>query len=208
LNGRAVFFDSIARRVLDTIWDTALELDSWIVGWGQARCGQAGVAAVSSAYQGLLNTVYLAGQQHELHHFYASSMEPLENGPHGSSPWTNSFALSDLYSAAQALGEASAMCAASPIRFDLVDTVREVLLTGPGACAYNCMMTAFGKKSASGVNASHARLQAVLADTNQLLATRKEFLLGDWLASAYALGQALNATDVLLWNARSQVTLW
>lgn len=191
---------------LESAWMSAtqaFDAAKWMVGWGRNRCGRA-TADVDRAYAALANTVYQAGQQHTLHHFYATEILPLKT----MRPWTGGYNTTVLKTAFASLLQAEAQCGTEAVGFDLVDVGRELLLVTEGACAYNCMMDAFGNKSAAGIRSAGARLAAVVDDLDRLLTTQQGFLMGEWIAEARTLGASIDAADFLEWNARSQVTLW
>lgn len=53
-----------------------------------------------------------------------------------------------------------------------------------------------------------ARLLHIIDDTEEILASNANFLLGQWVAAARAWGRTPEEQDLLEFNARNQVTLW
>ena len=48
----------------------------------------------------------------------------------------------------------------------------------------------------------------LISDLDDLLATRKEFMLGTWIAAAREWGKTVEEKDLYEWNARLLITVW
>ena len=142
------------------MWDVPIDLPTWITNWGVGRCGAA-PASLAGAYVGMLNTVYVQGQPHALHHFYANTMNYLQGGGHGTNPWTNIYNPTDVVSSLDDMLKMAPECKATAYEFDLVDLTRELLLVAPGACYYNCMVKGIESNSSTMVAANSKLLQEV-----------------------------------------------
>ncbi len=92
-------------------------------------------------------------------------------------------------------------------RYDLVDLARQCMadlaipMQKEMADAYrNGDKAAFAKNAKEYLN--------LMDDFDQLLATRKEFLLGKWIADAQAIGKTKAESDLYEKNARALITIW
>lgn len=92
-------------------------------------------------------------------------------------------------------------------RHDLVD-VTATCLTLSAESAYTRMVEGFHAADADRFNTQAALLLQILDDLDTLLATRAEYLLGRWIASARRHGANTQEADRLEWNARTLITLW
>jgi alpha-N-acetylglucosaminidase len=105
------------------------------------------------------------------------------------------------------LGVSDALKGVDTYQFDLVNVSREALagLAGP---RYADVVAAYNAHDRKALAAAGGRLMALIDDLDDLLATRRELLLGRWLADA-ARWAASDAERALYeWNARTQITLW
>ncbi len=92
-------------------------------------------------------------------------------------------------------------------RYDVVNATRQALANSARPL-YDQLSKAFADGDRRRVQAAGARLCELIADLDTLLGTRREFLLGRWLADArhWATNDAESA--LYEWNARTQITLW
>ena len=110
-------------------------------------------------------------------------------------------ACSRLLAAADALGACDAY------RYDVVHVLRQVLsdLAVPFRAAIAAAYHADDRKR---LTEAGQRFLDLLRDTDDLLATRGEFLLGRWIADARYWGRTEAEKAHYEWNARNQITLW
>ncbi|WP_415909207.1 alpha-N-acetylglucosaminidase C-terminal domain-containing protein [Oleiharenicola sp. Vm1] len=110
-------------------------------------------------------------------------------------------AWSDLLAAAPALGRVD------PFRYDLVDVARQALadLSVP---LHREVVAAWHSGDRARYAAARDRFLALGADLDALLATRREFLLGAWLADARRWSASPAEADLYERNARQLVTVW
>jgi alpha-N-acetylglucosaminidase len=193
----------------DLAWhDRAPELAAWTRRSVHARYG-ADHADAQRAWTRLRTSVY-AQQSPE------PPMEsPLQARPaltlDRASPW-GSFerdydvnavwvAWADLLAAADALGTRETF------RYDLVDVARQALadLSVP---LHRDVVAAWKSGDRARYAAARDRFLALGADLDALLATRREFLLGPWLADARRWGTTEAEADLYERNARQLVTVW
>jgi len=182
-------------------------------------------------------TVYEAGQMHEMHHLYANELLPLHerNDTWGIAPWTGQYDGNKLRNVWEILTSVTpspiagteGQCARdsggynNAMGFDLVDVGREYLSTQYGAGYYRCMMDAYHEGAAAkfhGNNDTTAMASRVKAagnglikfvnDLDTLLSSQQGFTMGEWINATRALGHTAEEKAFYEWNGRSQVTLW
>jgi alpha-N-acetylglucosaminidase len=105
------------------------------------------------------------------------------------------------------LGCADELGQADTYRFDLVHVNRQVL----GNLAVRLrddIMAAYRQKDRPALAAAGARFLGLAGDLDELLATRKELLLGRWLADAEHWAGDDAERQLYRWNARTIITLW
>jgi alpha-N-acetylglucosaminidase len=90
---------------------------------------------------------------------------------------------------------------------DAVDLVRQVL-TNRGLILYRQMVSAFQVRDKSRFEQSSAAFLALMRDQDTLLASRSEFLLGNWLAAAKSMDHTKQEQILCEKNARTQITYW
>ena len=106
--------------------------------------------------------------------------------------------------AAPASGPASP---ADGFLYDLTDLTRQVLANYADALQKK-WVDAFRAKDTAGFNVYSARFITLIEDLDHLLASRKDFLLGPWIASARNCGITPAEKDSYEKNARDLITLW
>jgi len=92
-------------------------------------------------------------------------------------------------------------------QFDVVNLVRQVL--SPLALAWmKEIEMAYHEKDLEKIRKFRTLYLGLIADFDDLLATRKEYLLGDWIEKAKSWGTTQAEKDLYEWNAKNQITLW
>ena len=94
-----------------------------------------------------------------------------------------------------------------PFRFDLINVARQVL-SNHAATLHGDLVKAAKEKDAKAFEESSQRFLQLIRDLDELLATRKEFLLGGWLEDAKRWGTADAERARFEWNARRVLTQW
>lgn len=118
------------------------------------------------------------------------------------------YAPSELLPAWDLLVQQAASCANSDgFRYDLVDLTRQVL-----ANYALPLQQAFVEAWRTNDKVAFARYSSefleLMDDMDRLLATRRDFMLGPWLADARACGQTEEEQNLYEQNARDLITLW
>ncbi|NOU46212.1 MAG: alpha-N-acetylglucosaminidase [Bacteroidales bacterium] len=92
-------------------------------------------------------------------------------------------------------------------QYDIVDITRQVI-ANYGQKVYADMIMAFNTKDRAGFENVSGLFLRLISYQDSLLATRKEFLLGNWLESAKSAAVTKNERDLFEWNARTLITVW
>jgi alpha-N-acetylglucosaminidase len=184
----------------DMFWRTeAPDLEAWVQDYALRRYGQL-PSAVSEAWRILLRTVY--NRRAPAPRSAVCRPPTLDaRGPDYDNPGAIAQAWALLGSCARELGNADPYC------YDLVDLTRQVLSNYADALHAEAV-AAFRTADTAALAAIEARFGRLLLDLDEVLGTRREFLLGRWIAEARAWGGSHAERDLLEWNARNQVTLW
>jgi alpha-N-acetylglucosaminidase len=184
--------------MFEAAWrDAPVDLRSWIADYAHHRYGRVNADA-QHAWQVLRETV-LEGRD-------CSRGNALEQTPSlrpGPPPGIDRLveAWGSLDRAADTLGDEDTF------RFDLVNVARQVLANHATTLLGEAAAAREAKDAARFARAS-TRFLELLADLDELLATRREFLLGCWLEDAKRWGDTEAERARCQWNARRVLTFW
>lgn len=92
-------------------------------------------------------------------------------------------------------------------RFDLVNVARQVL-SNHAAILHSRMVRAAKDKDVDAFREASREFQQLIRDMDTLVATRREFLLGDWIENARRWGTTDAERARYEWNARRVLTQW
>ena len=92
-------------------------------------------------------------------------------------------------------------------QFDLVDITRQVLANYASPLQKK-WVTAFKANDATGFKKYSGQFLQLISDMDALLATRRDFLLGPWIANARSHGKSQGEKALYERNARDLITLW
>jgi alpha-N-acetylglucosaminidase len=180
--------------MFENAWrEEAVDLQAWIGDYARHRYGRVNGHA-QSAWQALLDTVLNIPTQS----VSAITSAPTLTRSQGKAPYDQlrlAEAWRDLLHAADELGQEDTF------RFDLVNLARQVLADHAGRLQ-NDMVKAWRAKDVARLEKASRRFLDLMADLDELLATREEFLLGRNLEDAKRWGPKCE------WNARRVLTLW
>lgn len=192
--------------VMGQTWlDSVPPLESWTRSYIARRYGESDAHAWH-AWQLLLATAYRTGTQ--TGNFLAERPQFYQKGTRYRSepippydPRLLAQALDSLLAAAPALGTNDAY------RYDVVNLARQAL-GELGLPLINEVQAAYDRKDLPALHAAEQRVIELLRDLNTLAGTRREFLLGVWLADARRWGTTPAERRLYEWNARNIITLW
>ena len=192
--------------VMDQTWRTSVPpLNEWTQGYVSRRYG-APDASAWNAWQQLLATAYTSAAQtgnflaeRPGFHVKGTSYRSEPVAPYDRR--LLAVALDTLLNAATALRSNDAY------RYDVVNLTRQVL-GQLGVPLVNQVQDAFTRKDRAALLASEQQVLSLLADLDELVGTREEFLLGRWIADAKRWGTTDAERRLYEWNARNLITLW
>jgi len=202
VNNNPVVYDLL----FEMAWrDAPVDVRQWLGQYVKYRYGQT-TPSLERAWQLLAETVYRFNNGQQSIFCARPSLEVK-----GVSTWGTTQIAYDpaqLEEAARKfLSAGNQLAANDAYQVDAVDIVRQVL-DNRGLAVYRRMVSEYkaGDK-ASFQKTANAFLQ-LIRDHDTLLATRKEFLLGNWLAAARAMGHTEDERVLCERNARMQITYW
>ena len=188
----------------DMTWRTEIpQLESWIGDYIQRRYGR-NTPKAQRAWQLLIESVYRqprkAGSTICLRPKLAANGRPARAGiPYDSEKLVDACRL--LIECADELGEIDTF------QYDLVHVLRQVLGNLSGQFL-DRIGSAYQSRDQKKLQSACRQFLELLRDVDELLATRKEFLLGKWLADAKSWAQNDQQKRLYEWSARNQITLW
>jgi alpha-N-acetylglucosaminidase len=185
--------------MLEAAWrDAPVDLDAWIVDYARRRYGRENADA-EAAWRLLHETVYQAPHRMRSALDRPPTLRPIGDAPYDNTPLAEAWRR--LLLAADECGDIDAY------RFDLVNVARQTL-SNHAAALQRKVVEAHGAGDAKAMRAAADEFLQLLLDMDELLATRREFLLGRWLADARRWGDTDAERARLEWNARRVLTCW
>jgi alpha-N-acetylglucosaminidase len=186
--------------------DQPIDLDAWIDRWAVRRYGM-DLPETREAWRLLGQSVYdwqgngfhasmsLVGMRPGLERLAAIPPEPAFDHATFRRAWELLLAAGDRLAGNDAYQR------------DLVDVSQQALATVAVALGKD-LARACATRSLPAFREAADRMLRLVADLDRLVATRPEYLLGTWIASARRWGTTPAEQDRFEWNARTLVTLW
>jgi alpha-N-acetylglucosaminidase len=196
--------------VYDLLFDVAwrnepVNLDNWLHEYVRYRYGET-TPELDRAWQLLLETVYKSGSRAESIFCARPSL-----AVKGVSTWGTvqvDYDASKLEQAAHDFLQARNLLRSNDAyQHDAVDLARQVL-ANRGAMAYRHMVDAYQGHDKLTFDRTSQEFLNLLRTQDALLRTRREFMLGTWLAEAKAMAHTEEERALCEKNARTQVTYW
>jgi alpha-N-acetylglucosaminidase len=192
--------------VMDQTWEASVpSVENWTRDYVARRYGAPNQAAWH-AWQLLLASAYRSAAQTgdflaERPGFYVKGTAYRSEPVAPYDPRVSAAALDSLLAAAPGLGANDAY------RYDVVNLTRQVLgqLAVP---LVDSVRDAFTRADRPALTRAEARVLGLLGDLDRLVGTRREFLLGRWIADAKRWGTTPAERRLYEWNARNLITLW
>jgi len=178
--------------------DAPVDLAQWVREYSRGRYGRPNAQA-EAAWEILKDTVYTAPHRTRSIIDHVPSLKPAGGPPYDNAQLAEAWR--GLLQAADELGERDAY------RFDLVNVARQVLSNHAADLQHQVVQAHQAKEAGRFAEASGRFLQ-LIRDLDELLATRREFLLGRWLEDAKRWGTTDAERARFEWNARRVLTLW
>lgn len=187
----------------------SINLDEWLPEYILNRYGVKDVHALK-AWNVLRNTVYTVPAD-KYKRDGAESIIQARPTFDSSGRWANTklnYDAKDLLPAWDEMIKAIPACKNSDgFRFDLVDVTRQVLANYASPLQQQ-FVHAYKNKEVAAFNKYRQQFIALIEDMDRLLATRKDFLLGPWVADARKWGKNENEKALYEFNAKDLITLW
>jgi len=179
--------------------DAPPDVDEWIADYAACRYGRDDPDA-QAAWKLLLDAAYDGPHRGRP----AANSAPTVRRAHGAGRYDNR-KLADAWG--RLLAAAEKLPRTDALDFDVVNVGRQVLVSHADAAQAD-IVRAFAARDANAFAAAGERFLRLIDDTDRLVATRPEFLLGRWIADARRWGDTQPERDRLEWNARRVLTLW
>lgn len=191
----------------DNVWRSdAIDLDEWLHGYTLRRYGKSD-SSVNAAWQILKNTVYSGGRT--------------EGGPESiitgrptfarNTAWANTTLTYDPMRLVKAwdlfMEAADSLKGSDGFRYDLVDVTRQVLANYASPLQQK-FAEAWHQHDKKAFDTYSTRFLELISDMDRLLGTRRDFMLGPWIAGARKWGKTAAEKDLYEFNARDLITLW
>lgn len=203
----------------ETIWSEApeklqpIDPDAWLAQYVRRRYG-AESAAAREAFRLLRKTVYNPAHNHN----GEGAPESVVNARpafqiRSASSWGTAVIGYDKHTFERAvrllLEDYEVLGQSDGYRFDLADCLKQVL-SNTAQEYHNAMVRAYREKDLETFDDYSKRFFRLIDLTEQVLGTRREFLLGTWLNGARALAAGTDdfTRDLYQFNARALITTW
>ncbi|MHC4664877.1 MAG: alpha-N-acetylglucosaminidase [Planctomycetota bacterium] len=187
--------------LFELTWSDQIDLDRWVQDYANCRYGQRNSEA-QMAWEIIQNTVY------KKENSYATPYPILMKKPSLQYAPKLVYDNSELVKAWRLLqGQSDLLSENSAYGFDLINIARQCL-TNHAQVLYREVKEAYTAKDKNQFESRANAFVELLHDMDDLVSTRKEFLLGAWLENAKRWGDTQFNKDRLEWNARRFITLW
>ena len=187
--------------LFELTWSDQIDLDRWVQGYANYRYGQRNTEA-QMAWKIIKNTVY------KKENSYATPYPILMKKPSMQYDPKLGYDNSELVKAWRLLqGQSDLLGENSAYGFDLINVARQCL-TNHAQVLYREVKDTYTAKDKNQFESRANAFVELLHDMDDLVSTRKEFLLGAWLENAKRWGDTQFEKDRLEWNARRFITLW
>jgi alpha-N-acetylglucosaminidase len=198
---------ALYQLMMENVWrDSAIDLSQWLKNYAIERYGIYD-QKINNAWKILQQTVYNGG-------FEEGGPESIITARPTINPTANFVRTNLDYDANDFIKAWTLFVNASPalygsegFQYDLVDISRQVL-ANYAIPLHQKIVTAYLEHDKVLFDKYSAQFLELMDDMDKLLATRKEFLLGKWIADARSCGIEDNEKNLYEFNAKDIVTLW
>jgi alpha-N-acetylglucosaminidase len=192
--------------LFDAAWrDDAVDLNNWVRDYVEYRYGVDSPTLVH-AWQMLLETAYKQGDRAEPVFCARPSLDIKSVSTWGTT--RIAYDPAELEQAAREFLKAGEQLRNNDAyQYDAVNVVRQVL-SNRGLKAYDQLVATYRAKDVAGFERASQRFLGLLRAEDSLMRTRREFLLGTWLAAAKGMGHTEEEKKLFERNARTQITYW
>jgi alpha-N-acetylglucosaminidase len=193
--------------MLENVWrDHPIHLDSWLKEYTWRRYGKRN-KGVEKAWQILKETAYNDSLTNGGSESIVCARPTFASSTRGVTTRL-SYRAEQLLPAWKSFIDASAELKKSDgFRYDLVDLTRQVLANYASVLQQQCAAL-YQKGDIDSFKIVSNSFLALVSDMDDLLSTRKDFLLGRWLEDAKSWGTSPEEKDLFEKNARNLISLW
>lgn len=193
---------------LENVWrDEAVDVDEFLKVYLRRRYGCCPDAAFQ-AWKIIFSTAFENTVNNGGHESIITGRPTFAANPRGCTNTLKCYDSADLLRAWDLLCSCIPECRESDgFRYDLVDITRQVLADYASEIQSD-FASAFQRGSRTDFHRHSGRFLDLISDMDSLLGTRKEFLLGEWLESAKALGDTPEEKALYERNARNLISVW
>ncbi|MCM1502522.1 MAG: alpha-N-acetylglucosaminidase [Bacteroidales bacterium] len=194
--------------MLENVWrDTPVDKDAFRISYLENRYGVRNADA-EEAWKIIFGTAYENHENNGGNECIVTGRPSFMKNPGGTTNVRPHYDPKELVRAWELLVKAApALGARDGFRYDIVDVTRQVLANYASSVQQE-MALAYEKKDLNAFEDASSRFIALIEDMDSLLATRDEFLLGNWLEDARAMGDTADEKALYEKNARNLLTLW
>ena len=194
--------------MLENVWrDTPINLDNWLKDYTLRRYGKANNQA-NEAWQILRKTVYRDSVTSGGPESILTARPTFKQNPGGTTTTKLGYSPLQLVKAWDLLLSASDELKNSDgYQFDVTDLTRQVL-ANYASVVQQKFAKDYQKKDVNGFKQDSEEFLILLDDMETMLATRQDFLLGNWLEDAKKWGTTKAEKALYEKNARNLITLW
>lgn len=199
---------ALFQLMTENIWcSEPIDLDIWLRNYAQNRYGREN-EQVNAGWQILKNTVYSASKMGD------GGPESIITGrPTFEQNTTMTYTSFNYYPMQLVkawnlfIGSADSLKNSDGFQFDLVDITRQVLANYATPLQKE-FVKAYEKNDRKNFDKYSHQFLELITDMDDLLGTRKDFLLGRWLGDARKCGFTDDEKNLYEFNARDLITLW
>ena len=201
---------AIYELLTDNTWrNTPIDIEKWLPQYVRNRYGKNSAEALK-AWRILHQTVYSVPQARYIRDGAESIIQArptLDSASRWASTKLNYKAADILPDWKALIGAADDLQQSDGYRFDLVDVTRQVL-ANYALPLQRKFVADYQRKNLPAFKKHSREFIELIDDMDQLLATRKDFLLGAWIADARRCGQTADEKALYEMNAKDLITLW
>jgi alpha-N-acetylglucosaminidase len=199
---------AVYELMLDNVWrNNAIDTKFWLKNYAERRYGKTD-PRINEAWELLLNSVYNSVPRHGCPASIIVGRPSLKMGGDWRVDTVLNYNPKELVKAWQLfIKSAEALKNSDGFQYDLVDITRQVTANYANTIQPK-IIKAYQLKDIAGFNRYSSEFLHLIDDMDELLGTRKDFLLGKWINEARANGVISKESDLYELNARDLITLW
>jgi len=198
---------AIYELMLDNVWrNNAIDVKGWLKDYALRRYGKSN-PKINEAWELLLNSVYISDTRRNGPGSIIAGRPNLKIVPERIDTELNYKPMQVVKAWRLFMQSANELKGSDGFQYDVVDITRQVLANYANTIEPS-IIKAYRQNDMAGFKKHSAELLQLMDDMDELLATRKDFLLGKWISDARANGITPKESDLYEFNARDLITLW